>query len=323
MATGVIYQPLNMDYPRVWYGQVTIANSSNIQISSNGYVQNYYGSFTYSGSSLSGGTVTRSDYSEFGQKIYEVSGGAYNALTVNSYLIYNNPTGLLAYVFYGNDNISGSSGSDHINGYSGNDFLYGNGGNDFIRGGNGNDTIDGGTSIDTAIFTGNRTNYTQTKTASGWTINSVAEGVDTIQNVERIKFADATVALDTDGVGGQAYRIYQAAFNRTPDLGGLGYWISVMDGGASLKGVAGGFVGSDEFKSTYGVNPSNLAVVTKLYDNVLHRPGEQGGLDYWVGVLDRRDGTVAEVLAGFSESAENQAGVIGVIGNGFTYTPYG
>jgi hypothetical protein len=144
-----------------------------------------------------------------------------------------------------------------------------------------------------------------------------------LTNVERLKFADKAVALDTDGVGGQAYRIYQAAFNRTPDSGGLGFWISVMDGGASLKAVAGGFVDSAEFKAVYGASPTNAEIVTRLYDNVLHRPGETGGYNFWLGILDRGDGTVADVLAAFSESAENQAGVIGVISNGFAYTPVG
>ena len=36
-----------------------------------------------------------------------------------------------------------------------------------------------------------------------------------------------------------------------------------------------------------------------------------------------RGGSTAGVLAAFSESPENQAAVIGVIGNGILYTPYG
>ena len=95
-----------------------------------------------------------------------------------------------------------------------------------------------------------------------------------------------------------------------------------MDDGLSLKGVAGGFVESAEFKALYGANPTSSEIVTKLYDNVLHRPGDSGGFNFWLGILDRHDATVAEVLAAFSESAENQAGVIGVIGNGFSYTPF-
>jgi len=186
------------------------------------------------------------------------------------------------------------------------------------------ENIDGGAGIDTVGYTSNSTAVVITRSGQNTVVtNSTSGEVDTLTNVERLKFADKAVALDTDGVGGQAYRIYQAAFNRTPDSGGLGFWISVMDGGASLKAVAGGFVDSAEFKAVYGASPTNAEIVTRLYDNVLHRPGETGGYNFWLGILDRGDGTVADVLAAFSESAENQAGVIGVISNGFAYTPVG
>ena len=33
------------------------------------------------------------------------------------------------------------------------------------------------------------------------------------------------LALDINGTAGQVYRLYQAAFDRKPDLVGLGYWI--------------------------------------------------------------------------------------------------
>ena len=96
-----------------------------------------------------------------------------------------------------------------------------------------------------------------------------------------------------------------------------------MDGGFSLKAVAQEFVNSSEFKSIYGTNPTNAQIVSKMYDNVLHRTPDQGGYDFWLGVLDRHDATVAEVLAQFGESNENVAALVGVIGNGFSFAPYG
>ena len=194
------------------------------------------------------------------------------------------------------------------------------------------DTIDGGAGTDTALYYWNRANYTVSKTSTGWTVSSSAEGVDTLAkaegidtlaNVERLKFADTAIALDTSGVGGQTYRVYKAAFNRTPDLGGLGFWMSGMDGGISLNAVAQGFVNSAEFKTVYGASPTNAQVVTRLYDNVLGRAADTGGYNYWLGILDSGQASVAGVLASFSESAENQAAVIGVIENGILYTPYG
>jgi len=204
-----------------------------------------------------------------------------------------------------------------------NKVLNGTSANESFTSGSGNDTIDGGGGTDTVIFTGNRADHTVTKTATGWTVSSTADGTDTVTNVERLKFADSTFALDVSGTAGQAYRIYQAAFNRAPDSSGLGFWISAMDQGYSLNAVAQGFVDSPEFKTLYGTSPTNAQIVSKMYDNVLHRTPDQGGYDFWLGVLNRGDATVAQVLAGMGESAENQAALVGVIGNGFSFIPSG
>ncbi len=117
-------------------------------------------------------------------------------------------------------------------------------------------------------------------------------------------------------------RIYQAAFNRVPDLGGLGFWIAGMDNdGVSLSGVSAGFINSAEFTSVYGANPTNSEIVTRFYENVLHRAPEQGGYDYWMYQVEHGM-QVTQVLTFFSESAENQAQVIGVIQNGIEYSQY-
>jgi hypothetical protein len=182
--------------------------------------------------------------------------------------------------------------------------------------------IDGGAGIDTLVYYSNSYGIVISKLGDRTLVTNPSGEVDTLINVERLKFSDTAIALDTNGVGGQAYRVYQAAFNRTPDLGGLGYWISGMDGGASLKSVAQGFVSSAEFKAVYGASPTNAQIITKFYENVLHRAPETGGYNYWLGILNSGQGTVADVLAAFSESPENQSGVIGVIEKGMRYTPY-
>jgi hypothetical protein len=212
--------------------------------------------------------------------------------------------------------------------------IKGGGGNLAVDAGDGNDRItllgdshevSGGEGLDTVILPGARADYqvTQPTTSGAFVVISDPLGAqDRLMSVERIRFSDAAIALDVDGNGGQAYRLYQAAFARTPDKAGVGYWINALDSGASLFNVAQAFVDSDEFRAAYGVNPSNHDVVEKFYQNILHRAPDQAGLDYWVGVLDHKQGTVAQVLMAMSESGENKAGLIGVIGNGFDYTPY-
>lgn len=185
--------------------------------------------------------------------------------------------------------------------------------------------VTGSGAVDTLTYAGPRGNYVVSSTPTGYVVaEKTANGrVELVVGVERLKFADTSIGLDIDGTGGQAYRIYQAAFDRTPDAGGLGFWLSAMDKGSTLEQVAAGFMTSPEFVKLYGANPGNKELVSKIYTNVLHRPAEQGGLDYWSSALDNKLVTPAQVLAMISESAENQEAVLKVIADGFTYTPYG
>ncbi len=228
---------------------------------------------------------------------------------------------------YGRDNGETLSGTPF------DDFIYGVGGNDSITGGSGNDTLDGGAGIDTAVYSGIRSNYLVTKTAKGYTVraNAGTDGTDTLTNFERVQFTDTRLALDMDGNtnagfnlaglanAGQVYRLYQATFNRTPDKVGLAYWIGQADSNVPLTTIASGFTGSVEFNNTYG-NLSNHLFVDQMYQNVLHRPGEAGGVAYWYSQIDGGTQTRQQILVGFAESNENQAAVIGVIQNGIDYT---
>ncbi len=205
------------------------------------------------------------------------------------------------------------------------DSLAGTAGKDRLMGLGGADTLDGGAGIDTAVLRGYLSNFGIVRNPDGSvtvTDKTGLEGIDTLRNMERLHFDNASIALDIDGTGGQAYRLYQAAFNRTPDAGGLGFWIAQMDKGASLESVAASFMASAEFNTAYGVNPSNTALVEKFYTNVLHRAGEASGVAYWVKALDQKLVTPQQVLGMISESAENQAALIGVLQNGFSYQPF-
>lgn len=204
-------------------------------------------------------------------------------------------------------------------------IYTGSASNDKLAGSAGNDQFDGAGGVDTLVLHGKRANFSLASTATGYTVTDLsgAEGMDSLVNVERIQFADATLALDIAGNGGQSYRLYQAAFNRVPDSAGLGFWIHHMDGGMSLETVASYFVTSQEFIDLYGTNLSHAAFIDKLYQNVLHRAGDEGGVAFWNNYMDKLGGTQASVLAYFGESPENVAALAVTIGQGFTYTPFG
>jgi hypothetical protein len=195
--------------------------------------------------------------------------------------------------------------------------VTGTAGNDSsLTGGNGNDAIDGLAGLDTAVYTARMAAYTISPTAI-----SGPEGSDTFTSIERLQFLDANLAFDLDGNAGQVYRLYQAAFNRTPDLSGLGGWIAAMDDGMPLLTIASKFMESAEFQSLYGANPTNAQFVANLYTNALHRPSQQdaGSAAGGVNQLASNALTKAQALVNFSESAENKASVLTVISGGITY----
>lgn len=185
------------------------------------------------------------------------------------------------------------------------------------------DQVDGTVGLDTFFINQNHSSLDGKWVNGEYLLSSASSGTShSLSGIERVQFADKMVALDIEGTGGQIYRLYQAVFGRTPDAPGLGFWIEGVDSGMTLSQAADLFVASNEFKTLYGFNPSAQEIITKLYGNVLHRAPDQGGLDYWVPIIQRDPTLVEEVLVAFSESSENKDQVAKIIGNGFEYEPY-
>ena len=98
-------------------------------------------------------------------------------------------------------------------------------------------------------------------------------------------------------------RLYWAYFQRTPDANGQGYWVRKRQKGTTLITVSNNFAGSSEFKAKYGAL-SNRAFVELVYDNVLGRSGDAGGISYWTGQLNAKKKSRGQVMLNFSESNE-------------------
>jgi hypothetical protein len=121
------------------------------------------------------------------------------------------------------------------------------------------------------------------------------------------KLADLVTSLraGTDATGNvdPVARLYSAYFLRIPDKGGLTYWITKRRGGAKLETISSTFAGSSEFKRRYGTL-ANRAFVELVYQNVLGRPGDASGINYWTNQLNLKRKTRGVVMIGFSESNE-------------------
>lgn len=217
----------------------------------------------------------------------------------------------------------GGKGNDKLTGNEAPNSLAGGDGNDVLAGREGDDNLQGGAGIDTAFYAGKRADYSVVRSGLDATVSDSrgVDGKDSLSGVERIQFADTMLALDADGINAQVFRLYQAAYDRKPDLAGLGYWIGMAEKGVGLKEIAAAFTGGTEFATLYGAKADDAAFLTKLYANVLHRPYDQGGYDFWLNALKAgisRD----DVLIEFADSKENVANVATLIANGIEYLPF-
>jgi hypothetical protein len=200
--------------------------------------------------------------------------------------------------------------------------AHGSAGADVLRAGLGYGYYDGGAGVDTLAFDVASSGYTITASGDSYSVVDSNGASANLLNLERLRFSDKSLALDLDGSAGQLYRIYQAAFDRTPDKAGIGFWLDSMDKGVSFAEDARGFMHSTEFAALYGgAHPSDADFLTKLYQNVLHRVADTAGYNFWMDSL-HAGVSREQVLMDFSESAENQAAVIGAIQHGIEYIPF-
>jgi len=221
------------------------------------------------------------------------------------------------------DTLIGGSGKDSFTSYAGKitngDFAY----------------FDGKGSIDTAVFQGTRTQYTVASQSFtdqtdmkyqnqfiGYVISDSVKnrnGLTQVVNTERLSFTDGTLALDIapGQNAGQAYRLYQAAFARTPDMPGVKYHLNDMESnGLALWNIASNFLASPEFATKYGSNPTDTQYINALYNNVLKRTPGGSEVAWYQNQFNTKAMDRQAALIGFSESPENVALVGSAIANG-------
>ena len=211
--------------------------------------------------------------------------------------------------------ILGTPDEDTLDGTGSDDDIRALGSDDMINGSRGSDEIDGGEGNDTVSYGDDRAGYTQTLLPNGTiTLDKPGGETDTLTHVERIDFTDGDYVYDLLSPNlGYVYRVYEAAFNRTPDEGGLRFWLGEADLYDQLgwsefdkqHHIARIFNESLEFRLIFGEDTTNLEYVDAMYRNVLNRPPDQAGYDYWTGRMD--DGlSREEILVFFAESPENR-----------------
>ncbi|MEB4590893.1 DUF4214 domain-containing protein [Candidatus Thiothrix sp. Deng01] len=214
------------------------------------------------------------------------------------------------------ENALGGAGNDVLIGNAAANALHGGAGNDRLEGGAGNDSLYGDAGYDVAVYADSANNYSLVKNSSGWLVASLGQGVagnDSLVGMESIEFLDKSF-FDSEQAR-QVYRLYEAAFDRAPDRGGLQYWVNEYVSGVSLVDIANGFTQSAEFMKLYPAD-SDTAFINGLYHNVLERAPDQAGMSYWQDSM-QHGVTAQEILFSFSESTENKTALAAVIDDGF------
>lgn len=108
-------------------------------------------------------------------------------------------------------------------------------------------------------------------------------------------------SASNDAISGFASRLYTTILDREAEASGLEYWTSEL----RAKRVTGttaayNFVFSQEFVSA---NVSDSDFVKRLYSLFMDREYDEGGLNYWVGLLETGESRES-VFYGFSGSEE-------------------
>jgi hypothetical protein len=98
-------------------------------------------------------------------------------------------------------------------------------------------------------------------------------------------------------------RLYLAYFGRPANTSGLAFWTTKRRGGTSLTSVSDTFASSREFRRTYA-SLSSREFVELVYQRVLGRPGDRGGVAYWASQIDTGRKSRGTEMVGFSESSE-------------------
>ncbi|MDQ8697103.1 S8 family serine peptidase [Hyphomicrobium sp. LHD-15] len=92
---------------------------------------------------------------------------------------------------------------DYFEGHGGDDYTFAESGNDILNGGAGNDLLQGGYGTDTAIYSGNRADYTFEQPYPQYpdyviitdNRDGSPDGTDQLSSIEFLQFADGTFAL--------------------------------------------------------------------------------------------------------------------------------
>lgn len=214
-------------------------------------------------------------------------------------------------------------GSKKIFTFSGNDSITD------VNVAAGASSIDGGLGTDTVIYSGNLKDYDYVRSKSGdITVMFIGTGSepkvnDTLINIERISFADSSVALDLDANAGLVAKTIGAVFGKedVTNKAFVGIGLHFVDelnySYPSLMELA--------INARLGANPTHDQVVDLLYTNVVGQAPDAATRKTFTDLLDNGSFTLGGlgVLAADTEFNKTHINLVGLAQTGLEYLPFG
>jgi hypothetical protein len=187
-----------------------------------------------------------------------------------------------------------------------------------LRGNRGDDILDGNAGIDTAVFLGSRAGYELTIGTKIQVVDkSGLEGTDNLTKIERLQFADKSVAIDLDGNAGSTAKIIGAVLGnsalKNPTYVGIG--LSFID-----KGMSYSDLGALALNAVGAI--TNDAIVSTLWLNVIGSPASALDKDPFVKMLvnGMKAGDLVALAADTAFNTTN-INLVGLAQTGIEYIP--
>ena len=109
--------------------------------------------------------------------------------------------------------------------------------------------------------------------------------------------------------------LFQHYLKRAPDAAGLNNWVNQLVGGVSIESVTASILGSPEYFADQG--GTNTGFVNGLFNDILGRSADPGGLSFWVAFLNG-GGSRNQAALDFLTSTEYRTDLL----NGGPWTAY-
>ncbi|MGH1489871.1 MAG: DUF4214 domain-containing protein [Acidimicrobiales bacterium] len=113
------------------------------------------------------------------------------------------------------------------------------------------------------------------------TESELSAGVATLEAEGWVAVMDE-LSLSEEWLGRFVDNTYQRTLDRDPDVEGRAYWVTQLQSGLTTAEILDPILNSEEFQSTNAAN--DAAVVGQLFQQILARPVDTAGADYWESI---------------------------------------